>query len=66
MYRGDNEDYIAPKYDGIKHMYYWDFVYGNQYLGGKFANGWIKSPSSWKLFQCRRTKRLSATGEAMR
>ena len=52
MYRGDNEDYIAPKYDGIKHMYYWDFVYGNQYLGGKFANGWIKSPSSWKLFQC--------------
>ena len=33
-------------------MYYWDFVYGNQYLGGKFANGWIKSPSSWKLFQC--------------
>lgn len=58
MYRGDNEDYIAPKYDGIKHMYYWDFVYGNQYLGGKFANGWIKSPSSWKLFQCPEDKTL--------
>ena len=52
MYRSDNEDYIAPKMDGIKHMYYWDFVYGNLYLGGKFSNGWVKNPSSWKVFQC--------------
>ena len=51
MYRNDNEDYIAPKWDGIKNMYYWDLVYGHQYLGGKYA-GWVKSPSSWKVFRC--------------
>lgn len=52
MYRNDHDDYIAPKDAGIKHMYYWDFVYGHLYLNGAFDNGWVKNSDSWKIFRC--------------
>lgn len=52
MYRNDYDDYIAPKNVGIKHMYYWDFVYGYLYLNGAYSNGWVKNSDSWKIFRC--------------
>ena len=42
MYRNDHDDYIAPKDAGIKHMYYWDFVYGHLYLNYKEGKGLIR------------------------
>ncbi len=52
MYRNDYDDYIAPRFAGIKHMYYWDFVYGHLYLNGAYSDGWVKNSNSWKIFRC--------------